>query len=308
MPAAVEALQWRPMTTTRSGEPSSPSNDGAGLRAVQSYYNETWLDYRMIWMNRTNRSIHFGYWDEDTRTHSESLLNTNRVLAERAEFEPGELALDAGCGVGGTAMWLAEHHGVRVMGVTVVHDQAERAYRYSGERGLEGLEFSVQDYMRTAFRPETFDVAYSMEASNYASSKRDWLAEMYRVLKPGGRLVVQDGFRASRPLTDAEDRLQRSWLDGWAVPHLAALDEFAGWAEELGFTDVVAEDRTTNFAPSCRRLYRVTMACYPVAKALHTVKVRSDVQQGNVRAARDQWRAMRRRLWLYGIVTARKPG
>jgi tocopherol O-methyltransferase len=295
------------MPATPATPPSSAPSDNGQLHAVQTNYDQTWLDYRMMWLNPTNRAIHFGYWDENTRNHSESLLNTNRVLAERAQFKPGELALDAGCGVGGTAMFLAENHGVRVMGVTVVHDQAVRAYRYSGERGLKGLGFSLQDYMQTAFRPGTFDVAYSMEASNYATSKRDWLAEMYRVLKPGGRLVVQDGFRASRPLTEAEDRLQRSWLDGWAVPHLAALDEFAAWAGELGFVDVVAEDRTTNFAPSCRRLYRLTMACYPIAKALHVMNVRSDVQQGNVRAARDQWRAMRKRLWLYGIVTARKP-
>jgi tocopherol O-methyltransferase len=295
------------MPATPATPPSSAPSDNGQLHAVQSYYDQTWLDYRMMWLNRTNRAIHFGYWDENTRSHSESLLNTNRVLADRAQFKPGELALDAGCGVGGTAMFLAENHGVRVMGVTVVHDQAIRAYRYSGERGLTDLSFSLQDYMQTAFKPDTFDVAYSMEASNYATSKRDWLAEMYRVLKPGGRLVVQDGFRASRELTEAEDRLQRSWLDGWAVPHLAALDEFAGWAEELGFADVVAEDRTTNFAPSCRRLYRLTMACYPIAKALHAMNVRSDVQHGNVRAARDQWRAMRLRLWLYGIVTARKP-
>jgi cyclopropane fatty-acyl-phospholipid synthase-like methyltransferase len=296
-----------PDMTTPAPSPSAPSDTGQ-LHAVQSYYNETWLDYRMMWLNRTNRAIHFGYWDEDTRNHSESLLNTNRVLADRAKFKPGELALDAGCGVGGTAMFLAEHHGVRVMGVTVVADQAERAYRYSSERGLAGLHFSLQDYMQTAFRSGTFDVAYSMEASNYATSKRDWLAEMYRVLKPGGRLVVQDGFRASRQLTQAEDRLQRSWLDGWAVPHLAALDEFATWAGEVGFVDVVAEDRSVNFAPSCRRLYRLTMACYPIAAMLHRLNVRSDVQHGNVRAARDQWRAMRRHLWLYGIVTARKPG
>jgi cyclopropane fatty-acyl-phospholipid synthase-like methyltransferase len=292
--------------TIQSDPQSGPQPKGQ-LEAVQAYYNETWLDYRMIWMNQTNRSIHFGYWDEDTRTHSDSLINTNRVLADRAKFRPGELALDAGCGVGGTAMWLAEHHAVRVMGVTVVHDQAVRAYRYSDERGLKGVGYSLQDYMQTAFKPDTFDVAYSMEASNYATSKRDWLSEMFRVLKPGGRLVVQDGFRTSRELTSEEDALQRSWLDGWAVPHLAALDEFAAWAREIGYEDVVAEDRTVNFAPSCRRLHRATMACFPIAKALHKLGLRSDVQHGNVRAARDQWLAMRRRLWVYGIVTARKP-
>ena len=85
-----------PMSSPHPSGPPAPPSDGGGLRAVQSYYNETWLDYRMMWMNRINRSIHFGYWDENTRNHSESLLNTNRVLVERAQFKAGELALDAG--------------------------------------------------------------------------------------------------------------------------------------------------------------------------------------------------------------------
>ncbi|MGH2769405.1 MAG: hypothetical protein ACRDJF_02635, partial [Actinomycetota bacterium] len=71
--------------------------------------------------------------------------------------------------------------------------------------------------------------------------------------------------------------------------------------------DVTEEDCTTNVARSCRRLHHVTVACYPAAKLLHKLGVRSDIQHGNVRAARDQWRAMRRGLWGYGIVTGRKP-
>ncbi|MGH7425977.1 MAG: SAM-dependent methyltransferase [Candidatus Methylomirabilales bacterium] len=277
-------------------------------RTIASYYEETWLDYRMIWLNRVNRAIHLGYWDEKTKSHSDSLVNMNRVLAGNIRPAPGQRILDAGCGVGGTAMWLAENYDIRVVGITVTPDQVVRARRYAEERGLSHrVSFGLQDYCRTAFPDASFEVVYGLESICYAVNKRDFLADAYRLLKPGGRLVVQDGFRVERPYSDEEQRLQESWLSGWVVPNLATREEFARWASEVGFADVEDRDCTDAVRPSCRRLYRVTMACYPAAVALHRMGARSDIQQGNVRAARDQYRALLRGLWGYGIVTANKP-
>ena len=277
-------------------------------KTTATYYEETWLDYRMLWLNPSNRAIHFGYWDETTRNHSDSLLNMNRVLAANAGPRAGQFVLDCGCGVGGTAMWMAENYDVEVVGITVTPDQVVRGNRYAAERGLAGrVRIALQDYTRMAFPDETFDIVYGLESINYAPSKRQYLSEAFRVLRPGGRLVVQDGFRADRALTPKEHALQESWLAGWVVPNLSSLPEFAGYAEDLGFVDVTQRDCTPAVIRSCRRLYRVTMACYPIAAGLHMVGLRSDLQHGNVRAARDQYRAMRRGLWGYGIVTANKP-
>jgi tocopherol O-methyltransferase len=273
-----------------------------------SYYQETWLDYRMLWLNPTNRAIHFGYEDETTHSHSDTLLNMNRVLAANLRPEPGQLILDCGCGVGGTAMWLAEHYDVRVVGITVTPDQVVRGNRYAAERGLgDRVRIALQDYQHMAFPDETFDRVYGLESVNYATSKKQYLSEAFRVLKPGGRFTVQDGFRTDRVLTPAEHRLQESWLSGWVVPHLSSLPEFAGYAEEVGFVDVTQRDCTPAVINSCRRLYRVTMACFPIAAAMHKLGMRTDLQHGNVRAARDQYRAMRKGLWGYGIVTGNKP-
>jgi cyclopropane fatty-acyl-phospholipid synthase-like methyltransferase len=277
-------------------------------QSIASYYEETWLDYRMLWLNPSNRAIHFGYWDETTRNHSDSLVNMNRVLAGNLRPQAGQRVLDCGCGVGGTAMWLAEHHDVEVVGITVTPDQVVRATRYAAERGLQDkVRFALQDYTRMALPDATFDLAYGLESINYAPSKRQYLSEVFRVLKPGGRMVVQDGFRVDRALSPAEHRLQESWLEGWLVPNLSSLPEFAQYAAEVGFVDVEQRDCTASVTRSCRRLYRITMACYPIAASLHLLGARSDVQHGNVRAARDQYRAMRRGLWGYGIVAANKP-
>src|SRR6266568_4985056 len=88
------------------------------LPRIRDYYDETWLDYRMLWLNPQNIAIHFGYWDERTRGHGESLLNMNRVLASQIGIRTGQRILDAGCGVGGSSIWLAQTYGVEVVGIT----------------------------------------------------------------------------------------------------------------------------------------------------------------------------------------------
>lgn len=94
---------------------SSRLPDMSGIRA---YYDETWLDYRMLWLNPQNRAIHFGYWDEHIRSHSESLLNINRVLTNHLGIRSGQRILDAGCGVGGSTIWLAKTYQVEVVSIT----------------------------------------------------------------------------------------------------------------------------------------------------------------------------------------------
>ena len=40
------------------------------LSAIRAYYDETWPDYRTLWLRPSNYAIHFGYWDEGTRNHA----------------------------------------------------------------------------------------------------------------------------------------------------------------------------------------------------------------------------------------------
>jgi cyclopropane fatty-acyl-phospholipid synthase-like methyltransferase len=105
---------------------------------IRAYYDETWGDYRWLWLSPRNYAIHFGYWDATTRTHAQSLREMNRALADRIGIQPGQRVLDAGCGVGGSALWLARKRGVEVVGVTLVASQVERARRFAEEAGLAG--------------------------------------------------------------------------------------------------------------------------------------------------------------------------
>ncbi|MGH8573167.1 MAG: SAM-dependent methyltransferase, partial [Gammaproteobacteria bacterium] len=128
-------------------EPTGPVDE-----AIIDYYDETWVDYRLLWLNPDNLAVHFGYADESTRGHTDALKNMNRVLAQRAAIRPGERVLDAGCGVGGSSLWLAQERDVEVVGITPVASQVAIARRYATARALAGrVRFEQADYAATSF-------------------------------------------------------------------------------------------------------------------------------------------------------------
>ena len=286
-------------------EECSTSSRLPDLSRIRAYYDETWFDYRMLWLNSQNRAIHFGYWDKHTRSHAQSLLAMNRVLASHLGIRSGQRILDAGCGVGGSAIWLAKTYDVEVLGITPVASQVARAQRYAQEQGVaDQVSFEQQDYTHTLFPDASFDVVWAMESLCHASDKRLVLAEARRLLRPGGRLGILEYMRTRRPHASAGEALLHSWLSGWAIPDLATAHEWLEWTQDVGLQNAQLVDITPNVRPSLRRLYWLAILTCPVACALYAVGLRSKTQHGNMRGAFDQYHALRRGLWFYALLTA----
>src|ERR1700736_1851951 len=162
----------------------------------------------MLWLRRQNRAIHFGYWGQDTGSHAQSLLEMNRVLAGHLGVRSGQRILDSGCGVGGSAIWLAKTYDVEVVGITPVASQVARAHRYAQEQGIaDRVSFEQQDYTHTAFSDASFDAVWAMESLCHAPEKRLVLAEARRLLRPGGRVGIVEYMRTHRPHASAGEAL-----------------------------------------------------------------------------------------------------
>lgn len=279
-------------------------HDSEHLDFVRQYYESTWPDYRRFWLNPENCAIHVGYWDEGTHDHAQSLANMNRALAARIGIRPEHRVLDAGSGIGGSAIWLAKTFGVHVVGIDSIPSYVERARRNARAQGVEDLvTFDRQDYTATTFPAASFDVVWAIESVCHARDKRRFLAEARRLLRPGGRLGVADGFRTRRPHGASNERLLRRWLRDWAVPDLATRDEFVGWTTDSGFDDIRLEEATAHVLPSMSRLFLLSLFCWVGESGLRAMALRSAIQHRNLRGARDQYRALRRGLWFYGILT-----
>ncbi len=135
----------------------------------------------------------------------ESLARHERYVAQVLELETGMVVADLGCGVGGPLLEIARFSGARVVGINSNAYQLERARRLSEEAGLAHLtEFLHCDFLHVDAPDESFDAAYSIEASCCAPDKVSIYSEVHRLLKPGAcfaayEYCMTDRFDANDP-------------------------------------------------------------------------------------------------------------
>jgi SAM-dependent methyltransferase len=108
-------------------------------------------------------------------------------------LRPGLEILDVGCGVGSIALDLAASDPTgRVVGIDLDASQIEAARRSADERGIENAEFLVGSATDVPFPDDLFDAAYANAVLLYLREPVRALAEMRRVLRPGGIAAVSD--------------------------------------------------------------------------------------------------------------------
>ncbi len=124
--------------------------------------------------------------------------------------------LDAGCGVGGPAIAIARHLGAIVHGVTVSPVQIRLGRELVNQAGVAGrVHLHLADFHRLPFKDDRFDAVLVMEATCYSDDLPGLIAELARVLRPGGTLYVKDVFQRTGPLSETQrhdlDRFHVIW-------------------------------------------------------------------------------------------------
>ncbi|WP_415878758.1 SAM-dependent methyltransferase [Methylomonas sp. TEB] len=272
------------------------------------HYDDCYNDYLVAWCNRDNLALHYGYWDEaKPYDQHQALLNKNQVLYEKAGIQASDKVLDAGCGIGGSTIWMAKQHGNRVTGITISAKQADYARQHAKRHGVaELVDFEVADFCATPFPDASFDVVWALESSCHALKKGDFLREAWRVLKPGGRIVVCDGFVLQRQFNEQQWQAVVTCLNGWAVPNLCARDEFTGLLEQQSFQTIVCHDITTQTQASVEHMFKVAKRLKPVQTISQWLGLRSKAQTANYLVGLAQHQLFTEKLTEYCIFTAQK--
>ena len=271
------------------------------------YYDSSEIDYKLIWDLRESLALHFGYWDDKVKNFRQALERENEILAERAHMKSSDVVLDAGCGVGGSSIFLAKKFNCRVIGITLSQKQADMATKNDQKSGVENnTEFVVMDFENMTFPDGTFDVVWGVESICHAHSKRKFIEDSYRILKQHGRLIIADGFATRDIFTDGEKNIMQKWLSGWGVNFLETKENFETFSLKIGFQKTQFKDVTENVMPSSKRLYSYSFSTMFVGKIAEFLKLRTKTQTGNIVSAQYQHIALLRGLWRYGIFYAEK--
>lgn len=219
---------------------------------IIKYYRVSAWAFEKLW----GPDMHYGYWEKGVKNQKQAARRMNEKVVEKIEITKDDYVLDAGCGIGGNAVWLAQTFGCKVVGVSIVPEQIETAKKRAKEEGVESLcEFLLMDYMNLQFPDNTFSVVMGLESICYANPKSDFIKGVYRVLKPGGRFGMADGFASKEVYEGKEKHLMGRWMDGWKLNNLDAPSQWKRYAEAAGFTAINYENITKNVKPSSRILF-----------------------------------------------------
>lgn len=276
---------------------------------IKDYYKQTQFEYRIVWNWKTKNipALHFGFYDEKATTHDQALIRANEVLAEWAGIPKGARIIDAGCGLGNSSAWLAQHYNAKVTGITIAPNQAEAATKRITEAGINNVDFKVANYLEMPFEDNSVDVVWAVESVCYATDKGAFYKEAFRVLKPAGKIVIADFIRCKRPLSVEKEQLLKDVFGGWAIDDIDTVEEYAVHSSSAGFEHFRYNDVSQNLMVSFRNLEEATKRWYWLAWLLYNTKVISRIRFDNMRYSMKQLECLENGLFFYGHLTAIKP-
>ena len=160
--------------------------------------------------------------------------------------------LDVGCGIGGSSRHIVRKYGSACsgVGITLSPVQVARANALSVAQGLgDRLEFRVADALQMPFEDSSFDLVWSMESGEHMPDKRQFVSELARVCKPGGRVIIvawchRDLEPEESALSAREERLLGQINRAYYLPRWCSAADYRELAHEFGLNNVKTDDWT----------------------------------------------------------------
>ena len=229
-----------------------------------------------IWLDTWGEHMHHGYYGPEgtiTKDHVQAQTDLIDTFLEWGEVEKAGHILDAGCGVGGSARFLAKKLNANVLGLTLSPVQAERAARLNEAAGLNGqVRIQVQDVLQLQPDQGPFDLIWSLESAEHMPEKQRLLQVFFDALRPGGTLLMATWcHRNTPPALDAgEQNTLHKIGKYYHLPPLVSIDEYEQMAENAGFESVKTADWTSAVAPFWPAVIRSALRWSSVAGLLRS--------------------------------------
>ena len=217
---------------------------------IREFYNASSGLWESIW----GEHMHHGYYGKngnyrlDRRQAQIDLIEELLVWAGYDQDNLPQNIIDVGCGIGGSTLYLAQKFGSKATGITLSPVQASRARERAVEAGLDNqVDFEVADALAMPVEDNTFDLVWSLESGEHMPDKAKFLAECYRVLKPGGKMILatwchRETDSLAGDLTKSEVAHLKEIYRVYCLPYVISLSEYRQIATECGFQNLRSDD------------------------------------------------------------------
>ena len=169
------------------------------------------------------------------------------------------------------------------------------------------VQFEVNDYTNTGYADNSYDIVWALETMGTARDKSLFFKEMYRVLKPGGRLLIADWYKSYGYNVD-EFKCMQDMLYGWAIQDLLTFDEQKELATRFNYNILDHKDVTADIKKTVNLMYWL---CIPgmLGTKLYTLTHPNATHFSRVhyKTGFGQYHAYKKKLWKYGLWILEKP-
>lgn len=207
-----------------------------------------------LWESIWGEHMHHGYYGRngnyklDRRQAQIELIEELLLWANLDDHHPPQNIIDVGCGIGGSTIYLAEKLGSNATGITLSPVQASRAQERAAAANLsDRLNFAVANALAMPFEDNTFDLVWSLESGEHMPNKAKFLAECYRVLKPGGKIILatwchRETNSVAGDLTPREIAHLKEIYRVYCLPYVISLSEYREIMTDCGFQKMITDD------------------------------------------------------------------
>jgi sarcosine/dimethylglycine N-methyltransferase len=168
-------------------------------------------------------------------------LQANARLAERIADRLGSTntILDAGCGLGGPARYLAARQGAKVTGVDLTDEFCQLAIKLNELSGID-VHIICADVLATGLASQSFDVVWTQHVAMNIANRAGLYGEFHRLLKDGGVLAIHDVVKTS----DNAIEYPLPWSADCDHSHVLTKDDMFAVLEASGFELLHSDDVT----------------------------------------------------------------
>ena len=212
------------------------------VKTAQDYYNSDDADnfYYHVW---GGEDIHIGIYEQLEEDIADASQRTVSAMASHClmNLGPQTRVLDVGAGYGGAARWLAGNFGCHVTCLNLSEAQNVRNRAITAEQNLaDRIEVVDGSFEEIPAPDQSFDLVWSQDAILHSGQRERVLAEVNRVLKPGGEFIFTDPMQADDcPAGVLQPVLERIHLDS-----LGSFAFYRHQARRLGWEEVGISDLT----------------------------------------------------------------